>query len=128
MPLQIYVASRTDAKNKATSSPYPIKIQLESAQPTLGELKSQVANKISILKVERQRITKEDKKPLTNDELKLKDEGLKDGDTVWVKDLGPQVSRVDKKRIRKQRYRGGTKSKIAGKHFALLFLIVVLLE
>lgn len=92
MPLKIYVASRSDNLNKATSSPYPLNVKLSSSSPTLLELKTQVSQQIKPLKVERQRVTTQDKKPLLNDDAKLNELGLKDGDTVWVKDLGPQVS------------------------------------
>jgi very-long-chain enoyl-CoA reductase len=89
---EITVANRSSpSTNKATSSPFPLVLHL-SPNPTLSEVKKAVASKIAYLPVSRQRLTTEDKRALLNDDKALSEENVKTGDTLWVKDLGPQIA------------------------------------
>ena len=44
------------------------------------------------LTIERQRLSDVNKKPLLDDNLTLNESGIKNGDVLYVKDLGPQIS------------------------------------
>ncbi|PWN96871.1 hypothetical protein FA09DRAFT_320397 [Tilletiopsis washingtonensis] len=92
MPFTVTVASRVARKNKATSSAYPMVIELASGSASLAELKRAIHKRHVGLTPERQRITSDDKKPLLDDDKALQQQGVKDGDTLYVKDLGPQVA------------------------------------
>lgn len=90
---ELTVANRSSpSTHKATSSPFPLVVQLSSAKATIAEVKRAVQEKKKQLSPERQRLTTEDKRPLTDDARSLADEGIKAGDTLYVKDLGPQVA------------------------------------
>lgn len=89
---ELTIANRSSpSTNKTTSSPFPLALDL-SPKPTLLEVKKAIAGKIKHLKPERQRLTTEDKRALVDDEKSLDDENVKTGDTIWVKDLGPQIA------------------------------------
>jgi very-long-chain enoyl-CoA reductase len=91
-PFELTIANRTNpSTHKATSSPFPLVLDL-SPNPTLLEVKKAVAAKIKHLKPERQRLTTEDKRAIVDDDKTLSEENVKTGDTLWVKDLGPQVA------------------------------------
>lgn len=90
MAFSITVEKRS-APGKPASKAFPLNISLSSSQSTLGELKKQIASKLPKLTTERQRITTEDKKPLLDDDKSLADLGVSSGQTLYVKDLGPQI-------------------------------------
>lgn len=75
------------AANRATSSPYPLTLSF-SSEPTVLEVKKAIQAQVPKLYPDRQRITTEDKKPLLDDRAKS---GVKNGDDLYVKDLGPQI-------------------------------------
>ncbi|EPQ29767.1 uncharacterized protein PFL1_02440 [Pseudozyma flocculosa PF-1] len=79
------------APGKPASRGFPLTLTLPNAQPTLANLKAAIAAKSARLTAERQRITTEDKKPLLDDARSLPDLGVQPGQTLYVKDLGPQV-------------------------------------
>jgi len=82
-----------EAKIQATSSQSPLKLTLPSANPTLANLKSAIHLKSKRLHPTRQRITTTiTKKALVDDNKTLKELGVSEGDTLEVKDLGPQIS------------------------------------
>ena len=85
MPFTVTVASRVARKNKATSSAYPMVIELASGSASLAELKRAIHKRHVGLTPERQRITSDDKKPLLDDDKALQQQGVKDGDTLYVK-------------------------------------------
>ncbi|CEH16871.1 Steroid reductase required for elongation of the very long chain fatty acids [Ceraceosorus bombacis] len=91
-PFTLTVASRQTRKNKATSSAFPLIIQLNTDQPTLKQLKSAIHQKHAGLTAERQRITTEEKKALLDEDKRLTEAGVRNGDTLYVKDIGPQVA------------------------------------
>lgn len=80
-----------EKRGPAQSKPFPLTLSLSSSKSTLGELKKQIAASSRKLTVERQRITTEDKKPLVDDDKPLADLGVASGQTLYVKDLGPQI-------------------------------------
>ncbi|ETS61793.1 hypothetical protein PaG_03892 [Moesziomyces aphidis] len=90
MAFTVTVEKRT-APGKPASKGFPLTVSLSSSKSTLGELKTKVAAASRKLTVERQRITTEDKKPLLDDDKSLADLGVTSGQTVYVKDLGPQI-------------------------------------
>ncbi|GAA5848936.1 hypothetical protein JCM8547_006393 [Rhodosporidiobolus lusitaniae] len=73
------------------SKRFPLTLELPSSSPTVGELKAAIASK-SKMSVHRQRITTVDKKALGEDGKALSEFGVKNGDTLEIKDLGPQVA------------------------------------
>ncbi|SCZ87477.1 BZ3500_MvSof-1268-A1-R1_Chr2-2g04943 [Microbotryum saponariae] len=73
------------------SKRFPLTVSLSSKQPTVGELKRQI-EKQTKLGFHRQRITTLDKKlPLDDEDKKVVDFGVNDGDKLEIKDLGPQM-------------------------------------
>lgn len=85
----IKVHSRgSPGKSGATSSPWPFEFDFEDV-PTLTELKEAIQSKVHKLYPERQRITDENKKPITDENAKIP---VPSGSDVYVKDLGPQVA------------------------------------
>ncbi len=90
MAFTVTIEKRT-APGKPASKGFPIKVSLSSSKSTLGEVKKQIASSARKLTTERQRITTEDKKPLLDDDKSLADLGVSDGQTLYVKDLGPQI-------------------------------------
>ncbi|CCF51529.1 hypothetical protein NDA11_004190 [Ustilago hordei] len=90
MAFTITIEKRT-APGKSASKGFPLTINLASAQSTLSEVKKQVASSSRKLTPERQRITTEDKKPLLDDDASLSSLNITSGQTLYVKDLGPQI-------------------------------------
>lgn len=80
----VTVASRTSHKNKATSSAFPMVIELPTDK-TLASLKKIIHQRHSRLSPERQRLTTEDKKAIVEDTQTLEQQGVKNGDTLYVK-------------------------------------------
>ncbi|ORX59836.1 hypothetical protein DM01DRAFT_1318034 [Hesseltinella vesiculosa] len=78
--------------SRSKSSKFPITLDLtgEPSTLTLKDVSKALHQKLPKLTPERQRITTEDKKPLTDDKS-LADLGIQDGATLQVKDLGPQI-------------------------------------
>lgn len=85
--MKITVKSRSPKPSKRL----PLTVDLSSPNPTIGDLKSAIQSKIK-LTVYRQRITTAEKKVLDDDASTLKSVGVSDGDTLDIKDLGPQIS------------------------------------
>ncbi|KAM0754506.1 hypothetical protein T439DRAFT_376977 [Meredithblackwellia eburnea MCA 4105] len=73
------------------SKRFPITIKLESTNATVKQLKLQIQS-TSKLSFHRQRITTLEKKALDDNEAQLASLGIKSGDKLEIKDLGPQVS------------------------------------
>ncbi|KAK0534018.1 3-oxo-5a-steroid 4- dehydrogenase [Tilletia horrida] len=109
MSFSVVVQKRASSKSKskqgstgepqksATSSPFPLQLTLPSASPTLPQLRQAIHAKIPKLHPSRQRIiAATTQKPLVApvDENKttLQELGVQEGDTLEVKDLGPQIS------------------------------------
>ncbi|SJX63814.1 related to TSC13-Enoyl reductase involved in very long chain fatty acid elongation [Sporisorium reilianum f. sp. reilianum] len=90
MAFTITIEKRS-APGKPASKGFPLTVSLSSPKATLAELKKQIASASRKLTVERQRITTEDKKPLLEDDKPLADLGVSAGQTLYVKDLGPQI-------------------------------------
>ncbi len=78
--------------SKGKSSTFPLKLELPNSNPTVANLKAAIHAKSAKLSPSRQRLTTVDKKPLTDDSAKLESAGIRNGDTIQVKDLGPQVA------------------------------------
>lgn len=91
MSFKLTVEKRS-APGKPASKGFPVTVSLASSKATLADVKKQIASASKKLTFERQRITTEDKKPLLEDDRSLSELGLKSGQTVYVKDLGPQIS------------------------------------
>ncbi|SCV70314.1 BQ2448_1708 [Microbotryum intermedium] len=86
--MELTIQSRGERPSKR----FPLTVSLSSKQPTVGELKRQI-EKQTKLGFRRQRITTLDKKvPLDDEDKKVTDFGVKDGDKLEIKDLGPQMS------------------------------------
>ncbi|CAG8541424.1 5841_t:CDS:2 [Diversispora eburnea] len=83
MKIIIYPRSTKVKKN------FPITIEVPD-DITTDQLKSEIHKRFPKYYPERQRLTNGDK-PLQEDKT-LKESGLKDGDTIFFKDLGPQIS------------------------------------
>ena len=47
------------------------------------------------MNIHRQRLTTADKKALDDDDKSLADFGVKDGDSLEIKDLGPQICKFE---------------------------------
>ncbi|SPO27719.1 related to TSC13 - Enoyl reductase involved in very long chain fatty acid elongation [Ustilago trichophora] len=90
MAFTITIQKRT-APGKPASKGFPLTVTLSSSKSTLLEVKKQIATSSRKLTVERQRITTEDKKPLLDDSASLSDLGVTANQTLYVKDLGPQI-------------------------------------
>ncbi|CAD6888371.1 unnamed protein product [Tilletia laevis] len=75
----------------ATSSKFPLELTLPNSAPTLANLKAAIHAQLPRLHPDRQRITLASN-PLTGDQKTLQALGVKEGDTVDLKDLGPQIS------------------------------------
>ncbi|GAA5850643.1 hypothetical protein JCM9279_006372 [Rhodotorula babjevae] len=78
-------------RSSKPSTRFPLSLELTGAKPTVGSLKSAIAAQAKV-NVHRQRITTADKKVLDDDDRTLADYGVKDGDSLDFKDLGPQVA------------------------------------
>lgn len=90
MAFTIKIEKRS-APGKPASKGFPLTVNVASSASTLGEVKKQIASASRKLSIERQRITTEDKKPLLDDDKSLADLGVSSGQTLYVKDLGPQI-------------------------------------
>lgn len=86
MPLQLTVVPR----GKPVRG-FPLQVSIPD-DATLSVLKQFVAQAAPRLTTERQRLTTENKSPLLADEQRLTELGVHSGDTLYVKDLGPQIS------------------------------------
>jgi very-long-chain enoyl-CoA reductase len=97
MTFKVTVEKRSPASgaksgsNRATSSIFPLVLELPTNSPTVGNLKAAIHAKVSSLRPERQRLTTGDKKVLLDDAQQLEAAGVSQGDVVQVKDLGPQI-------------------------------------
>lgn len=91
MAFTITIEKRS-APGKPASKGFPLTVSLSSQKATLAELKKQIASSSRKLTVERQRITTQDRKPLLDDDKSLVDLGISAGQTLYVKDLGPQIA------------------------------------
>ena len=100
-------------RSSKPSTRFPLSLELTGQQPTVGSLKSAIAAQAKVrpalpllepcrgrarltlpptqVNVHRQRITTSDKKVLDDDDRSLADYGVRDGDSLDFKDLGPQV-------------------------------------
>ncbi|GAA5825231.1 hypothetical protein JCM11251_006154 [Rhodosporidiobolus azoricus] len=86
MALTVTVKPRSSKPSKR----FPLTLTLEGAAPTVGDLKKAVADKVK-MNVHRQRITTQDKKVLDDEDKKVSEYGVGEGETLEIKDLGPQV-------------------------------------
>ncbi|PWN49686.1 hypothetical protein IE53DRAFT_380351 [Violaceomyces palustris] len=95
MSFKLVVAKRSSSSSKGGSTPssskWPLQLELDPST-SLAQLKKLIHSKNSKLHPSRQRITKEDKSPLLDDAKSLSQLGLTSGETVYLKDLGPQVA------------------------------------
>lgn len=90
MPFSITLKSRS----LKPSSRFPLTLSLPQSSPTVLDLKRVIEQTKTLknLSRHRQRITTEDKKVVLEDEdKKLESFGIKNGDELYLKDLGPQV-------------------------------------
>ncbi|GAA5926574.1 trans-2-enoyl-CoA reductase (NADPH) TSC13 [Sporobolomyces koalae] len=88
MAVTITVQSRSSKPSKR----FPLKVQLDQAEPTVGDLKRAIQSRIR-MNVHRQRITTiEKKQALDDDDRTLAHFGVRGGDSLHIKDLGPQVA------------------------------------
>lgn len=101
-------------RSSKPSKRFPLTVELPASQPTVHDLKRAIASHAKVrfhplplgegakgltrlecvmqLDVNRQRITTVDKKVvLENDDQLLTDLGVKSGDRLEIKDLGPQI-------------------------------------
>ena len=100
-------------RSSKPSTRFPLSLELTGQQPTVGSLKSAIAAQAKVrpalpllepcrgrarltlpptqVNVHRQRLTTSDKKVLDDDDRSLADYGVRDGDSLDFKDLGPQV-------------------------------------
>ncbi|GAA5949088.1 hypothetical protein JCM3765_004008 [Sporobolomyces pararoseus] len=91
MPFSITLKSRSPKP----SSRFPFTLSLPQTSPTVLDLKQGIEQTKTLknLSRHRQRITTEDKKVVLEDEdKKLESFGIKNGDELYLKDLGPQVA------------------------------------
>ncbi|TIB71265.1 hypothetical protein E3Q22_02772 [Wallemia mellicola] len=79
------------SRSSKPSHIFPLNLDLKESS-TLLELKKAIHLKHKKLDTTRQRITTVDKKPLLDDKSSLSQLNVKNGDVLYVKDLGPQVS------------------------------------
>ncbi|SGY14925.1 BQ5605_C013g07170 [Microbotryum silenes-dioicae] len=86
-PMELTIQTRGGRPSKR----FPLTVSLSSKQPTVGELKRQI-EKQTKLGFHRQRLTTLDKKlPLDDEDKKVVDFGVNDGDKLEIKDLGSQM-------------------------------------
>jgi very-long-chain enoyl-CoA reductase len=81
------------SRSPKPSKRFPLKITLDQSSPTVGDLKLEIEQTSPLrLSRHRQRITTTDKKSvLEDDEKSLESYGIKNGEELVFKDLGPQV-------------------------------------
>lgn len=87
MPLNLSITNRGNIKG----ANFPLQVHLPD-DATLGSLKTGIAHLVPKLTLHRQRLTNSENKPLLGDEKRLEDLGVKSGQVLQVKDLGPQIS------------------------------------
>ncbi|PKI84959.1 Tsc13p [Malassezia vespertilionis] len=87
MPIALSIERRGPIKG----AQFPLQVALRD-DATVGKLKDGISERVAILPVERQRITTSENRALGNDDKRLEDLGVKSGDKLFVKDLGPQIS------------------------------------
>lgn len=80
------------ARGGKPSKRFPLKLEIDVNKFTINQLKKHIQSKAH-LSVHRQRLTTVDKKVLENDEETLAAFGIKQGDVLEIKDLGPQICR-----------------------------------
>lgn len=78
-------------RGKLKGAYFPLKITLPS-DATLGMLKNGIASLVPSLPIIRQRLTDTEKRVLSGDEKRLTDLGIEGSATLFLKDLGPQIS------------------------------------
>ncbi|GAA5990245.1 hypothetical protein JCM11641_001797 [Rhodosporidiobolus odoratus] len=78
-------------RSAKSSKRFPLTLTLQGDAPTVLDLKKAIDHKANI-SVHRQRLTTIDKKLLDDDDKPLSQFSLHDGDSLEVKDLGPQVA------------------------------------
>ncbi|GAA5901278.1 trans-2-enoyl-CoA reductase (NADPH) TSC13 [Sporobolomyces salmoneus] len=89
MSFHITLKSRSPKPSKR----FPLTLALSQASPTVADLKLAIEASALRLNRHRQRITTVEKKQvLDDDDKKLQGFGVKDGDDLHIKDLGPQVA------------------------------------
>ncbi|KAJ2812206.1 3-oxo-5a-steroid 4- dehydrogenase, partial [Coemansia furcata] len=92
--MRINIAKRAPpspaSADKKASSRYPFVVELPDSA-TVDELKAAIAMQVSTLQPDRQRLTFGEKKDALDLGNPLSKYGIKHDDTVYVKDLGPQI-------------------------------------
>ncbi|PIA15866.1 hypothetical protein COEREDRAFT_81598 [Coemansia reversa NRRL 1564] len=85
-------STKSGAKTQAKQAPskFPFAVELSDAA-TVDDLKAAIAAQTKTLNPDRQRLTSGEKKTVLECSNTLAKYGIKDGDTVHVKDLGPQI-------------------------------------
>ncbi|KDN53015.1 hypothetical protein K437DRAFT_219683 [Tilletiaria anomala UBC 951] len=95
MTFKVTVVKRTSKKptgRQSTSSVFPLTLELPTDSPTVADLKAAINDKVGYLSPSRQRLTNSDNKPLLDDDKQLNSGGVVPGDTIQLKDLGPQIA------------------------------------
>ncbi|KAJ2874362.1 3-oxo-5a-steroid 4- dehydrogenase [Coemansia aciculifera] len=93
--MRINVAKRApsgsaSAEKTASSSRYPFAVELPDSA-TVDELKAAIAKQVSTLQPDRQRLTFGEKKDALELGNSLSMYGIQHDDTIYIKDLGPQI-------------------------------------
>ncbi|GAA5847161.1 hypothetical protein JCM5353_004985 [Sporobolomyces roseus] len=78
-------------RSSKPSKKFPINVNLSQSTPTVLDLKKSIQQSTR-LNIHRQRITTGDKKVLDDDDKSLNEFGVKQGDSLDIKDLGPQIA------------------------------------
>lgn len=85
--MKVTIVSRNP---KSTNFPVTLEIPGSAKEVTTSVISTELAKKFPKYKVERQRLTTEDKKALDANKT-LSEQGLEDDCTIYFKDLGPQI-------------------------------------
>ncbi|ORE05145.1 hypothetical protein BCV72DRAFT_209859 [Rhizopus microsporus var. microsporus] len=85
--MKVTIVSRNP---KSTNFPVTLEIPGSAKEVTTSVISTELAKKFPKYKVERQRLTTEDKKALDASKT-LNEQGLEDDCTIYFKDLGPQI-------------------------------------
>ncbi|KAJ1862059.1 3-oxo-5a-steroid 4- dehydrogenase, partial [Coemansia sp. RSA 486] len=80
----------TDAKTLSPGSRYPMTVEVPDSA-TVDDLKLAIAKQVKSMYPDRQRLTFGDKKNVLESGSTLEKYAVKDNDTVYIKDLGPQI-------------------------------------
>ncbi|KAN0059918.1 Very-long-chain enoyl-CoA reductase [Thecaphora frezii] len=91
MSFTVTVSKRGPSPSSGGTPLFPLTLTLPTPTPTLETLKKAISAQSPRLTPPRQRITTADKKPLLDDHQPLPSLGVRSGDTLYLKDLGPQV-------------------------------------